>query len=56
MIAAGVAIVALVFAFLVGLTVNAMGWKEASLVWGFAVLVTAVLVAGVLLIGAGMQS
>jgi hypothetical protein len=55
-IVAGVAIVALVFAFLVGLTVDAMGWKEAAAVWIFSLLMTAVIAFGAFLIGTGMQS
>jgi hypothetical protein len=55
-IAAGIALVAVVAIVIVGMTVDAMGWKGAAATWGFAVLMTGLLVAGVLLIEAGLTS
>jgi hypothetical protein len=52
----GSLIVAAVFAVVIVGTAQVMGWKEAALVWGFSAAMTAVLVAGVLLIEAGVKA
>lgn len=45
----GLALLALLFAGIVGVTVWAMGWRAALITWGFAVGITTLFVAGALL-------
>lgn len=54
MIAAGIALVGIVVVVLVAMTVDAMGWKVAAATWGFALLMTAFICGGLLLIEAGV--
>lgn len=48
--AVGLALLTLLFAGIVGVTVWAMGWRLALTVWGFALGVAALFVVGVLLV------
>ncbi|MFC4006556.1 hypothetical protein ACFOY2_04945 [Nonomuraea purpurea] len=56
MIVAGIALLGIVLTALVALMVDAMGWKGALSTWSLALLMTALIVGGLLLIEAGMTS
>ncbi|MFI7468185.1 hypothetical protein [Nonomuraea sp. NPDC049646] len=56
MIAAGVILAAIPIVCIVAMTVRDLGWREAATAWGFALLVTAMIVGGLLLVEAGVES